>query len=75
MNDLAEAPAEIHEVKPEEAEKTEGATPVSVQVTTPEGQPGLVREDDKAPTFIAPLTDVQVCLSSICAVADLPIKQ
>lgn len=51
-------------MKPEEADGSDSATAVSVQVTAPDGKPGLVREDDKAPTFIAPLHDKEVALTA-----------
>lgn len=57
----AEAPVSIEAVTPQHAGVTESASRVSVEVTTPDGKPGVVREDDKAPTFIQSLQTAEVC--------------
>lgn len=46
---------DTHETQPEES-----VSAVAVEVTTPDGKPGLVREDDKAPTLVQPLDDTEV---------------
>lgn len=57
---LAETGQDVESIEPESAPSTQSVAPVDVQVTTPDGEPGLVREDDKAPVFTAPLQDVEV---------------
>lgn len=50
----------VEEVVTQQSSTTASVTPVAVEVTTPDGKPGLVREDDKAPTFITPLHSTEV---------------
>jgi len=59
----AETPVSVDTVAIHDTTPSDSAAPVSVEVTTPDGKPGVVREDDKAPTFVQCLQDTEVSLS------------
>lgn len=57
---LPTASVAANEVTAEQVEAVSASSSVAVEVTTPDGSPGLVREDDKAPVFLSPLADTEV---------------
>ena len=56
----APEPVVTEQVPVEQTEAIKSPAPVAVEVTTPDGKPGLVREDDKAPMFVTPLQTAEV---------------